>query len=413
MSSSSLGNGHRDQRSAAGVAPSSDLDVSEVSSALDWRGLVATGLYRTGVLRLMQRISCRLELQKRRGAIFPRLRRTAGPKFVILCYHRIGIGGIPIYSELPQGCFEAQMHFLRKHYRVLSLQEVCKGLQDPSGAEPGVAVTFDDGYQGVFTEAFPILSKYRIPATVFLTAQAIETGRVAWYDCVFLIFQMLPSGTMHLDIDGPRRFELSSKQTRLAAALEIMYVLRSLPDQRRRECWAALEKLVTLNEWELTGRMLNWSQIKTMQQAGIEFGSHTLTHPVVSRLTESEMEKELTESKCLLEARLGRPVTDFAFPFGQFSDCGLEISSRMVARCGYRCAVTTVPGANTPATNPFALHRVQIGEERNLAMFAFRLNQYFLEANRNSPAIVSAPLLSHDPETGPQGSSVFEGTRHA
>jgi len=82
-------------------------------------------------------------------------------------------------------------------------------------------------------------------------------------------------------------------------------------------------------------------QIHTMQHAGIAFGSHTLTHPVVSQLAPAELERELADSKLLLEERLGVRVTDFAFPFGKASDCG-SAALNMLSRCGYRSAVTTV-----------------------------------------------------------------------
>lgn len=377
----------------------------------DWRDLLAGGLYRTGLLRTMQACSRHFEVDRSQGSLWPHWRRAATPKFVILCYHRVGTGGVPLYSELPRNVFEAQMSFLRKRYRVVSLEEVCHGLRN-GASEPAVAVTFDDGYEGVFSEAFPILSKYRIPATVFLTVDSIETGRVAWYDRVFLILQVLPAGRLDLELDGPRHFDLTSPETRLHAAIEIMHVLRSLPDWRRKECFAALERRVTLDERQLAGRMLSWSQVKIMQQAGIKFGSHTITHPVVSRLMPKDMERELGESKRLLEAKLECPVLDFAFPFGQLDDCGLEVSSPVLSRCGYRSASTTIPGPNTSSANPMALYRVQIGDERNLAMFAFRLNQFFLFTHRLAAPARTAQGISDSPRKT-QKRSVVEGMRHA
>lgn len=378
-------------------------------SARGWRESVATALYHGGIVRAMQGISRYLEADADSRSRWPRLRRASSPKYVILCYHRVGTGGVPLYSELPQSVFEAQMRFLWKRHRIVSLQEVVNGLENGDNAGPGVAVTFDDGYQGVFTEAFPVLRDYQIPATVFLTAESIETGRVAWYDRIFLILQVLPAGRLDLEFDGPRSFDLSSPQTRLQAATEIMHALRALPDSRRKERCADLERRVQLDESQLTGRMLNWGQVKIMQQAGISFGSHTMTHPVVGRLTTSEMEEELTASKRCLEAKLDCPVLDFAFPFGQFSDCGLDVSSGVLARCGYRSSVTTVPGVNTTVIDRFALRRVQLGEEHNLAMFAFRLSQLLLSAGRLGPAgdpKEASPVLPGSPAQANESSSL-------
>jgi peptidoglycan/xylan/chitin deacetylase (PgdA/CDA1 family) len=138
-----------------------------------------------------------------------------------------------------------------------------------------------------------------------------------------------------------------------------------------------LEKRVTMPPAALSNRMLTWEQVREMQQAGIYFGSHTMTHLVVSRLTPALLETELRESKRVLEERLGTPVLDFAYPFGQPADCGTSATPTLV-RWGYRSAATTSQGANLQGGNRYALRRVQIGEDTSLAMFAFRLNQFFL-----------------------------------
>jgi peptidoglycan/xylan/chitin deacetylase (PgdA/CDA1 family) len=380
---------------------------------LDWRNVLASGLYHTGLLRVMRGISQSFEVQFSRSSAWPRWRRLSSAKFVILCYHRVGEGGVPLYSELPRGIFEAQMRHVKKHYRLLSLEEICRGLEDPERAQSGVAVTFDDGYRGVYEEAFPILRKYQIPTTVFLTVNAIETGQVAWYDRIFLALSIIPKNQLDLELDGMRHFSLSSARERLEAAIEIISCLRKLPDWRRKECCAALEMQVELPQAELADRMMNWQQVRTMQRAGISFGSHTVSHPVVNQLTLAEMERELAESKQFLEAKLACPILDFAFPFGQLHDCGIERTSPIVVRCGYRSASTTVPGVNTLDVNPFGLLRVQIGEERNLAMFAFRLSQLFLLADSGRPHVLCRPEPSSSQHAGREQSQAVQGTRNA
>jgi hypothetical protein len=131
--------------------------ISSGASNLEWRSLVAEGLYRTGLLRVMQGISEHFELYRSRKGAWLGLRRVSSPKFVILCYHRVGTGGVPLYSELPTEVFDAQMRYLQKHRRLLTLEEVCRGLEDPASVPSGVAITFDDGYRGVYTEAFNIM----------------------------------------------------------------------------------------------------------------------------------------------------------------------------------------------------------------------------------------------------------------
>ncbi len=342
----------------------------------NWRELLAGGLHRTGALRVLQGLSRSYELHFAPQRSLPQWHRTTRAKFAVLCYHHVGSEGIPFYSTVAVEVFEAQMRFLRKRYRVVSLEQLCRELEDPQSAGQAVAVTFDDGYRDVYTQAFPILERYAIPATVFVTVAAVESGEVSWYDRVFLALQVFPGEKLEIELDEPRRFELTSPEVRLRAATEIVSRLRKLTDARRQECCAVLEKRVALPADALADRMLTWEQIRRMQRAGISFGSHTMTHPVVSRLEPTEVERELRESKRILEERLDRPVTDFAYPFGQPADCGTD-STPLLARCGYRSAATTTKGINAPGADLYRLRRVQFADERSLAMFAFKLNRLF------------------------------------
>jgi peptidoglycan/xylan/chitin deacetylase (PgdA/CDA1 family) len=349
---------------------------------------VAAGLYHSGVLRILQAISRHYEFvpgNQRRMQLF---RSTTRAKFAVLCYHRIGTGGIPLFSELPSEIFEAQMRFLRRRYRVISLDELCEEMERPTRNGHAIAVTFDDGYRDLFTYALPVLQKYQIPATIFLPVVSIETGQVPWYDRIFLTVSVFPKDDLEVTLDRPRRFRLVSHKARLQAATEIVQYLRTLPDWRRREHCQNLEKRVILPCEILRDRMLTWDQIRAMCRAGISFGSHTMTHAVVSQLTEAQLESELAESKRLLEQRIASPIRHFAFPFGQPGDCGTA-ALPVLARLGYRSAATTVEGTNTPGDNLYALRRTQVGIERSVSLYALKLNQLFLSAGVHDSATLS------------------------
>lgn len=357
-------------------------------SRLDWRELVIKTMRYTGALDVARRLSKSYEMRPDSAFPFPRFRRIRNPKFAVLCYHGIGESGNPLGLAPSSEVFEAQMRFLRTNYRVVSLEEVCRELCGSATTEPGVAITFDDGYRSTYTVAFPILQKYCLPATIYLTLDSVESGQVAWYDRVFLAMTVAPTGELQLDLEGPWRFQLNSMADRLRAAFEVVAYLRTVPNCRRRECCLGLERKIGLPENALSSRVLTWDQIYTMHHAGISFGSHTLSHPVVSQLTPPELQKELADSKSLLEQKLGIPVLDFAFPFGKTTDCSAA-AVETLSRCGYRSAVTTVAGVNTPQVNPFELRRLQVGDDGSLARFAFDLDRAFLRVEEPRSLIAS------------------------
>jgi peptidoglycan/xylan/chitin deacetylase (PgdA/CDA1 family) len=369
----------------------------------DWRELVIKTMNYTGALNLARRISKSLEIRPDFATAWPLFRRVQNSKFLILCYHGIGESGNPLSSAPSPECFEAQMRFLRRNYRVVSLEEVCRELRSTSVSEPGIAITFDDGYRSAYTVAFSILQKYRLPATVYLTYDSVETDEVAWYDRAFLAMALTPGGELNLDLEGPLRFHLETPEERLRAALEVVAHLRTLPDSRRRDCCALLEKSVKLPRDALANRILTWEQVRTMQRAGITFGSHTLTHPVVSQLAPAELERELADSMRLLEGKLESPVLDFAFPFGKASDCSLA-AIEVLSRCGYRSAVTTVAGVNTSQVNPYELRRLQVRPDGSLARFAFDVSRALLQVEE--PRALN--VLARDPSCAQQDQSPKE-----
>jgi peptidoglycan/xylan/chitin deacetylase (PgdA/CDA1 family) len=378
-----------DKTSTGPLTPQRSGINEEVSSRPKWRDAVAAVLLHTGALRILQTLTRRFELEASTRGRGLRSRRSGRPKFLVLCYHRIGTAGIPLFSELPPNVFEAQMRYVRRRYRVLSLDELCEEMEKPSGKGDAVAVTFDDGYRDLYSHALPVLRKYQIPATIFLPVTCIETGQVPWYDRIFLALQVFPKDKFEIDLDCRRSFQLTSFHTRLQAAAEIIQYLRTLPDDRRKEYCAGLEERIILPQDELRDRMLTWEQIRAMGREGINFGSHTMTHPAVSQLTASQLDSELGESKRVLENRIGSPAVHFAYPFGKPADCG-TVARPVLLRNGYRSAATTVEGTNEPGDNCFELRRSQIGNERSFPMFAFKLNQMFLSTTAQDSATTAA-----------------------
>jgi peptidoglycan/xylan/chitin deacetylase (PgdA/CDA1 family) len=318
---------------------------------------------------------------------------------------------VPLYSQLPAKTFEVQLRYLRENYRIISLDQMISEMANPVSLEPSVVVTFDDGYRGLFTEAYSILQAHRIPATIFLTMESIETGQVAWYDRIFLALKVAPGSELVLDLEGPRRFSLVSPSARMQAAAEIITSLRLLSPSRRKEHCADLERTVQLPDDELQDRMLTWDQIRAMHLGGVSFGAHTMSHPVVSRLSEAELTWEILESKRILELRLDCPVRHFAFPFGKREEC--RNADAILAKGGFHSASTTEWGLNSRGTDPFQLRRVQIGEMGTQAMFAFQLSQLFLRNTVDESE--EGPNYSHHRERAsfPQVTRSDGGSRDA
>lgn len=349
-------------------------DSTHTSGTPAWKNLVADGLYRTGILHAFHKFGRSYEIAAS-GTETGRLRKVQKAKYMVLGYHRVGTEGPPFYSTLPRAAFAAQMRYIKRNYRVISVSQMAKELGDPDLQGRAIVVTFDDGYGDLFSEAFPILRDYEIPATIYLAGQAIETGELLWYDGIFLRLQYA-GNILNVMLDRPYTFLLDSKTARLVAAEKIVTYLRSIPDDERRAWCAAFEKLVPVPRHTLRGSMLTWDEIRQMHRAGITFGAHTMTHPVMSRLLPEAQRDEISQSKRLVEQRLDTAVNEFAFPFGKVRDCGTAAASTL-KQLGFLTALTTIVGINEPGSSLLRLRRVVINNDTSISKFALQLQRLF------------------------------------
>lgn len=121
---------------------------------------------------------------------------------------------------------------------------------------------------------------------------------------------------------------------------------------------------------------LSWEEIKEMQGSGIiSFGSHCLgPKPLINISSREEVKKEIFDSKRLMEQKLGKEVSSFAYPEGLFNP---EIR-QMVIEAGYRVAVATKPGKDYPDDDIFALKRLRISEKAaNMFVFAVETSGFY------------------------------------
>lgn len=282
---------------------------------------------------------------------------------LLLRYHRVYPDGTQPFYELgiPRSIFEAQLDFLKRHFRVVSLEEICTSLKSPGGALPerAVAITFDDGYADNYTEAFPALRARGLPATLFVCPGQIEQGGPFWWDRLAraVFTQRLEAITVDLG-RGAETFPLNGMPSRRAFLEHAREALKAVSTTSARQTIERIEATAGTgpDDPAVEASLLSWEQIRKMQGEGIEVGAHTLDHPILSQLLPREAEWQITESRRRLEDRLGQPVRWFSYPNGKAVDAGPEIR-RMVREAGYEAAVSTIEGRVSRESSLFWLER--------------------------------------------------------
>jgi peptidoglycan/xylan/chitin deacetylase (PgdA/CDA1 family) len=183
-------------------------------------------------------------------------------------------------------------------YRGASLQELLASPRNEEASCKRIALTFDDCFEGAYRNAAPILDEFGFRATFFVVVDYV--GKTMWGDPV------------------TQKWAREAKRGRTPFP------------------------------------MMNWHQIGELQRAGMEIGSHSISHPNLTELPEKRAAREIAESKTVLEEKLGAPIHAFCYPWGRHNDA----LARLVCDAGYQYACTTRCDRVTFETNRFLLPRI-------------------------------------------------------
>jgi peptidoglycan/xylan/chitin deacetylase (PgdA/CDA1 family) len=278
----------------------------------------------------------------------------------ILVYHRFGNNS---RSVTPQG-FERQLRYLKEHCTVVHLSRLLSALR---GAEPlpqnAVVITVDDGYADFYDIAFPLLCRYEIPCTFFVTSNFIGGQKWLWPDkLAWILAHRDEYPDLHVTdrvITGGAR----SSAPRLWT--EILTLLRHVDFERLENelCQLARQLELEVPERPVAGYdACSWEQLRIMEASGIvEVGGHTRNHAILSRLDPRQLSNEIDGCLEDLEVRLGKRPRSFCYPNGKPGDYNDRVREA-VANAGFVSACTAFYDAKH-LDDRYALRRFSSSED--------------------------------------------------
>jgi peptidoglycan/xylan/chitin deacetylase (PgdA/CDA1 family) len=316
-------------------------------------------LYGLGLLQLWARLA---------------LRRRA----VVLMYHRV----LPDEERsrtwshpaivVSRRTFERHMRMLSRRFRVLSAVEFQRCLEEGQFYPFSCLVTFDDGWIDTYTEAWPVLRRYGLPALVFLPSAFIGTGEVFWQERLGSLLRVVWQRARNdqafaaraepvlagLDLNAV--LDLKGDDTRLA----IMDLVRS---KKGHDAWdpqgavRAVSALVpgAFAAGDSIDRFIDWEQALEMARGGVSFGAHGDSHRLLTTLAPEDVGHEVRASRASLERRLGASPVAFCYPNGDWNAGVAEVVGRQFA-----LAFSTRRGHVDPKReNRLAIRRINVHED--------------------------------------------------
>jgi len=295
---------------------------------------------------------------------------TARQRIFILMFHRVDYQAAPYFPKpVRPEIFEKQIIFLKKHFEIVDLGFLNKVKAGPGNGKDLVVLTFDDGYRDNYEHAFPVLRKYRVPATVFLATGYIGTGRLLWFNKLAWILYTgsLPDANAFAENDiGANLYEdiveffAADAERRVLLLRSMAAGLKDLLPEKRDGFLDGLSRAFKVKAWpgKENRPMLSWEEVREMSEHNISFGSHTVSHPVLSFLSEREGRLEICESKKVIEEKTQKPVKTFAYPYGKTGDYRSDYIFKVLENEGFECACSTNRGAEKfPLSRPLELKR--------------------------------------------------------
>ncbi len=277
--------------------------------------------------------------------------------------------------------FRAQLRLLKKHYNVISPDRFLGWIKcQEELPKRAVVLTCDDGLLNHLTDMLPILHDERLECLFFATGSSLNDDPVLlWHTELYLLLRDAPLCSKSFSF-GKIEFALAGDpDQRHALWLQLVKRLSALHVAERRDFLNQAAKCFGLSTgwWleyidspSLRRRfcLLSQGELKQLSSAGMTIGAHTLTHPVLSQLTDSSVRSELADCRRTLADCLGKPVWALAYPFGDSGSTGAR-EFRIAKEAEYDCAFLNVPGNSDPDSMRYSFPRIHVNGSMSLAVY--------------------------------------------
>jgi len=284
----------------------------------------------------------------------------------VLVYHRFAPPGVSIPHRVSADVFAWQLDAICRDFRVISLAECVEHFALHSiWPHKAVVLTIDDGYRDMYQWAYPELLKRKLPATFFVTTRFIDGDIWLWPDR--LEYALSKSSCRRISIaHGSYHFDflLQDEQQQAEAWKAFSDHCIGISDSERQSFIANLESLLNvsppsspLSEYSAS----SWDELREMHRNGIEIGSHTTNHPILSKIDPSLLGTEIIASKHVIERQLGDEISSFCYPNSAPGDINDTVVST-VCNAGFSGAVF---GTDLSRWEPYRIPRMGVTNDRN------------------------------------------------
>lgn len=290
----------------------------------------------------------------------------------ILCYHNVLVEEDPFRPQaITVKTLEQHLKIISKYFKVFTVEDALnlhKSGQLPFNA---LAITFDDGFHDNFENAFPLLKKYSLPASFYITGSG-TLGKNFWKD--ELTYALKNTVKKHLDLSSvginknnlTKEMPLETQEDKLQVQSFLFAYLTKQNIIGRNELF---DNILAYLGTELSPRlMMTEEQIRVLSECGMEIGSHGIEHQPYIQLSDSEINVELIDSKAMLESIINKPVVGFAYPYGKPKTTYDQKTDSIVCETGYQYSLSTLSDVSNFNHSCFSLQRYTLWKKSSFSI---------------------------------------------
>jgi peptidoglycan/xylan/chitin deacetylase (PgdA/CDA1 family) len=281
----------------------------------------------------------------------------------------------------------------RWKYDIVNMDEVCRRAVIMSQRRRFVCFTFDGAYKDLVAHGYPVLSRHRVPFTVYVPSAFPDGVGEAWW----LALEQIVAKEIRLSlmIGGRERHFAIAKTTEKYELYAFLFRwMRSLPPSELSAAINDLCKRYSVDLARLSREAAaGWSDLAMLAaDPNVTFGSATVNYPVLSNLKEAAAFREIRMGKAVAETALRREIRHFAYPFGD-RDAWRRAHVLMTEEAGFASAVSAIPGIVEAEgrTNLHALPRISwAGRQHSMRILRVLLSGAAfppVQPTRGKPAI--------------------------
>jgi len=299
---------------------------------------------------------------------------------IIFCYHRIIPNKLIDRKNFPDQSlvtslenFENHLKYFKKEYDCVSLSDLINNKQT-SSSKFRICITFDDGYKDNIDYVLPLIKKYNIPITIYVTTRFLEDNVFLWW---YELWDLLNNNDFLKFVWKNNYYNLKiynkNKKIKTYKILSNILLNETLPNQKKLfELISGSKNTINYNYIFMNKENLQ----KLDNNSLVTIGLHSHSHSRFSILNEYEIRDEINSSIRILEENIHSKVLHFAYPYGQINDIS-EISKNIINSYGLQSIATTInKNISLDNCDQLSLPRYGISNSDNLSSIAVKINGF-------------------------------------